>query len=136
MRAAYIHVLADAVTSMLAIGALLLGKYLGWWWMDPAMGIVGAGVIANWAFSLLRRSGKVLLDVCDDEALEAEVRAAIDGDGDNRVADLHLWQVGPGHWAAIVAVVTGTPRDPAHYKALLAPIHELSHVTVEIHPCG
>lgn len=135
LRAAYVHVLADAFTSVLAIAALLFGKYLGWWWLDPLMGIVGAVVIGNWAWSLIGRSGKVLLDMSDDHELEAEVRTAIEGDADNRLSDLHLWQVGPGHWGAIVSVVTANPRDPAHYKARLEAIHELSHVTVEVHPC-
>lgn len=133
LRAAYLHVLADAVTSVLAIAALLLGKYFGWWWMDPAMGLVGAVVIAKWAGDLMRRAGAVLLDHSDDHGLAEEVRVAIEGDADNRLVDLHLWRIGPGHWAAIVALVTATPQDPAHYKRLLAPVPELSHVTVEIH---
>ncbi len=134
-RAAYVHVLADAVTSLLAIAALLLGKYLGWWWMDPVMGLAGAGVILNWVWGLLRQSGAVLLDINDDADLDAEVRAALIADGSDRIADLHLWRVGPGHWAAAVSLVTHTPRDPAYYKALLAPVHELSHITIEIQPC-
>lgn len=136
LRAAYLHVVADAFTSVLAIVALLLGKYLGWWWMDPAMGMVGAAVIAKWAWSLIGRSGTVLLDVSDDDDLAAEVKTAIEADADNRVADLHLWQVGPGHWAAIVSVVTAAPRPPQHYRSLLSEVHELSHVTVEIQACG
>lgn len=133
LRAAYLHVVADVVTSVLAIVALMMGKYLGWWWMDPAMGVVGAIVIARWAIDLMRRSGAVLVDHSDQCALSDEVRAAIEDDADNRLADLHLWQIGPGHWAVIVSVVTATPRDPAHYKRLLEPVHELSHVTVEVH---
>ena len=136
LRAAYIHVLADAFTSVLAIAALVLGKYLGWWWMDPVMGFVGAAVIVNWSWSLMRKTAAVLLDRSDDPELREEVRAAIEGDADNRLSDLHLWQVGPGHWGAIVAIVTHAPREPAHYKGLLAGVHELSHVTVEVHPCG
>ncbi|MBC7952887.1 MAG: CDF family Co(II)/Ni(II) efflux transporter DmeF [Rhodospirillaceae bacterium] len=136
LRAAYVHVLADAFTSVLAIAALLFGKYLGWWWLDPLMGLVGAAVIAKWAWSLIGQSGGVLLDKSDDRALEAEVRDAIEAEADNRVADLHLWQIGPGHWAAIVAVVTDNPRPPAHYRALLGKVHELSHVTIEVQGCG
>jgi cation diffusion facilitator family transporter len=136
LQAAYVHVLADAFTSVLAIAALLLGKYLGWWWMDPAMGLVGAVVISRWAWSLIRRTSSVLLDHSDDDGLHEEVRAAIEGDADNRLADLHLWQIGQGHWAAILSVVTHAPRPPAHYKALLAEVHELSHVSVEIQPCS
>lgn len=135
LRAAYVHVLADAFTSVLAIAALLFGKYLGWWWLDPLMGIVGAVVIAKWAWTLLGRSGAVLLDKSDDDSLEAEVRSAIEAEAGNRVADLHLWQIGPGHWAAIVAVVAQTPRQPLHYRTLLRDVHELSHVTIEVHAC-
>ncbi|MBC7905233.1 MAG: CDF family Co(II)/Ni(II) efflux transporter DmeF [Rhodospirillaceae bacterium] len=135
LRAAYVHVLADAFTSVLAIAALLFGKYLGWWWLDPVMGIVGAVVIAKWAWTLVGKSGGVLLDKSDDGALEAEVRDAIEAEAGNRVADLHLWQIGPGHWAAIVAIVTHTPRSPQHYRTLLGPIHELSHVTIEVDAC-
>lgn len=135
LRAAYIHVLADAFTSVLAIAALLVGKYLGWWWMDPLMGFVGAAVIANWSWSLMRKTGAILLDHNNDQELREEVRAAIEGDADNQLTDLHLWQVGPGHWAAIISIVTHHRRDPDHYKALLMKVHELSHVTIEVHPC-
>lgn len=135
LRAAYVHVVADALTSVLAIGALLLGKYLGWWWMDPVMGLVGAAIIAKWAWGLMQETGAVLLDHSDDSHLEAEVRTAIESDADNRLTDLHLWRIGSGHWAAIVSVVTHTPRPPSHYKVLLSDVHELSHVTVEVLPC-
>ena len=135
LRAAYVHVLADALTSVLAIVALLLGKYLGWWWMDPAMGCVGALVIANWSWTLIRRTGSILVDHDDGGGLDKVVRRAIEADGDNRLSDLHLWRIGPGHWAAIVAVVTAQPRDADHYRALLAGIEGLSHVTVEVQRC-
>ena len=135
LRAAYIHVLADAFTSVLAIAALVMGKLWGWWWMDPLMGVVGAVVIANWSWGLMGKTAAVLLDRSEDAELREEVRAAIENDADNQLADLHLWQVGPGHWSAILSVVTHTPREPAHYKALLAEVHELSHVTVEVLPC-
>jgi cation diffusion facilitator family transporter len=135
LRAAYLHVLADAFTSVLAIVALVLGKYFGWWWMDPIMGFIGAAVILNWSWSLIRRSGLMLIDAGNDRQLENEVRSAIEGDADNRLADLHLWQIGPGHWAAIVSVVTHRPQAADHYKRLLAGIHELSHATVEVHAC-
>jgi cation diffusion facilitator family transporter len=133
LRAAYLHVLADALTSVLAISALLFGKYLGWWWMDPMMGIVGALVILKWAYGLIHGSAGILLDRNDDPDLAGEVRAVIEGQGDARVSDLHLWQVGPGHWAAIVALVTTEPRPAQHYRDALARVHELSHVTVEVH---
>lgn len=135
LRAAYVHVVADAFTSVLAIAALLLGKYLGWWWMDPVMGFVGAAVIINWSFSLLQKTGSVLLDRSDDQELRDEVRAAIENDADNRLSDLHLWQVGPGQWGAIVSIVTHSPREPDYYKGLLATVHELRHITVEVQPC-
>ena len=135
LRAAYLHVLADAFTSVLAIVALVMGKYFGWWWLDPIMGFVGAAVILNWSWSLVRRSGAMLIDMNADGELEIEVRTAIEGDADNRLADLHLWQVGPGHWAAIVSVVTHEPRAAAHYRQLLSDVHELSHVTIEVHAC-
>ncbi len=136
LRAAYVHVLADALTSVLAIAALLMGKYLGWTWMDPLMGIVGAAVIVSWSYGLIRQSGRVLLDRSGDHELEIEVRAAIESDPDNEISDLHLWRVGPDHWAAILSVVSHHPHEPEHYKARLAHIHELSHVTVEVHPCA
>jgi len=136
LRAAYLHVVADAFTSVLAIAALLMGKHLGWWWMDPMMGFVGGAVILNWSWGLMRKTGAVLLDRSDDPDLREEVRAAIEGDADNRLSDLHLWQVGPGHWGAILSIVTHTPREVAHYKGLLAEVHELSHVTVEVQHCA
>jgi len=132
IRAAYLHVIADALTSVLAIAALTLGSLYGWLWLDPVMGIVGGLVIARWSWSLMKSSGSVLLDVVSEgETLPAEIRGAIEAEGD-RITDLHVWQVGPGHHAAIVAVVTSKPRDPAFYKSRLSALGELSHVTVEV----
>ncbi|ANK90772.1 MULTISPECIES: CDF family Co(II)/Ni(II) efflux transporter DmeF [Rhizobium] len=132
IRAAYLHVMADALTSVLAIAALTLGSLYGWLWLDPIMGIVGGLVIANWSWSLLKSSGGVLLDVVPEgETLPSEIRRAIETEED-RITDLHVWQVGPGHHAAIVAVVTSQPRDPAFYKGRLSALEELSHVTVEV----
>ncbi|MDK4733148.1 CDF family Co(II)/Ni(II) efflux transporter DmeF [Rhizobium sp. CNPSo 3490] len=132
IRAAYLHVMADALTSVLAIAALTLGSLYGWLWLDPIMGIVGGLVIANWSWSLLKSSGGVLLDVMPEgEILPSEIRQAIETEED-RITDLHVWQVGPGHHAAIVAVVTSQPRDPAFYKDRLSALEELSHVTVEV----
>ena len=132
IRAAYLHVIADALTSVLAIAALTLGSLYGWLWLDPIMGIVGGLVIANWSWSLMKASGGVLLDVVPEgETLPAEIREAIETEED-RIIDLHVWQVGPGHHAAIVAVVTSQPRDPAFYKGRLSALEELSHVTVEV----
>lgn len=133
-RAAYVHVLADALTSVLAIVALLGGLYLGLSWLDPVMGLVGTVVIVAWAASLLRSAGAVLLDAAPAGEVGADVRARLETDGD-RVSDLHLWQIGPGHRAAVVSIVTDHPQPPSSYKARLAGLHGLSHVTVEVEPC-
>lgn len=135
LRAAYVHVLADALTSVLAILALTGGALLGLAWLDPVMGIVGAAVILWWSWGLIRNSSSVLLDREADPATAETVRSLIESDADNRVADLHLWQVGTGHLALIVSVVTHQPRPPSHYRALLASVDNLSHVTVEVVPC-
>jgi cation diffusion facilitator family transporter len=136
LRAAYLHVLADALTSLLAIAALTTGKYLGWMWMDPIMGLVGSIVIARWSLGLLRDTSRVLLDAEVGEEHRTAIAEAIESDADNRVTDLHVWRVGPRHLAAIVSLVTHEPRDPDHYKTLLAPFHDLVHVTIEVHPCS
>ena len=128
LRAAFTHVLADALTSVLAIAALLAGRYLGWTWLDAAMGIVGAAVIASWSWTLMRDTAGVLLDAADAH-LEAEVREEVEGPGGARITDLHVWRVGPGAFAAIVSYVGDIP--PAEVRRRLGPVHELSHVTVE-----
>lgn len=135
LRAAYLHVLADAVTSLLAIVALVAGMFLGWVWLDAVMGIVGALVISRWSWGLLRDTGAILLDSTVDEATVQELRATIEADADNRVADLHIWRVGPHHLAAIISIVTHYPQAPEHYKALLREIPELEHVSVEVLHC-
>ncbi len=135
LRAAYLHVLADALTSVLAVVALLAGRFFGWGWMDPLMGVVGALVIARWSWSLMRDSGMVLLDTVPDRHLAETMRGRLERDGD-RVADLHLWRVGPGHNAAVVSLVSDHPAPPDHYKRRLADLPHLSHVTVEVQPCG
>jgi cation diffusion facilitator family transporter len=134
IRAAYVHVLADAVTSVLAIGGLLMGRFYGLAWMDALVGIIGAGVIISWGVGLIRSSGAVLLDIVPNRRLADNVRARLEVDGD-RVADLHLWQLGPGHAALIVAIVSEHPQPPQSYKARLDGITGLSHVTIEVHPC-
>lgn len=131
LRSAYFHVLADALTSVLAIAGLLAGRAYGWIWMDPLMGIVGAVVIARWSWGLLHGAGAVLLDTMPDKALFDEVLHRLERDGD-RVSDLHLWRVGPGHMALIVSVAGVRPQAPDHYKAKLSGLAELSHVTVEV----
>jgi cation diffusion facilitator family transporter len=134
IRAAYLHVLADAVTSMLAIGGLLLGRFYGLAWMDALVGIIGAGVIISWGVGLIRSSGAVLLDIVPDRRLADRVRARLEVEGD-RVADLHLWQLGPGHAGLIAAIVSEHPQPPQSYKARLKGLAGLSHVTIEVHPC-
>lgn len=130
--AAYAHVLADALTSVLAIASLLLGKYLGWWWADPTMGIFGASAIAWWGWLLMRHSGAVLVDYSDETELPAKIRSIIERDGDTWVSDLHLWTVGPGRWAVIIELSAAETRTPAHYKKLLSVFGELCHITVEV----
>jgi len=128
LRSAFVHVLADALTSVLAITALLAGRYLGWIWLDPAMGIVGAIVIASWSWTLMRDTAAVLLDTVDSH-LEGEVREHVEGKGDARITDLHIWRVGPSAHAAIVSVTGGV--DGETVRSRLASVHELAHVTVE-----
>ncbi len=135
LRAAYFHVLADALTSVLAIIALFTGKAFGWIWMDPIMGIVGALIISRWSYGLLVDTGKVLLDRDVNQEAVEEIRAIIEADSDNRVADLHVWRVGSHHLSAIVSIVTHYPRSPDHYKKLLTDYDEIVHVTVEVNPC-
>ena len=134
LRAAYIHVLADAVTSLLAILALSLGWAFGWLWTDPVAGLAGALVIANWSWGLVRQAGAVLLDAMPDRALAGRIRRALETAGD-KVTDLHLWRIGPGHCGAIIALVSHRPQPPAAYKARLAGLGGLSHVTVEVEAC-
>jgi cation diffusion facilitator family transporter len=129
LRSAFVHVLADALTSVLAIGALLAGRYLGWVWLDPVIGLVGALVIASWAWTLMRDTADVLLDASDPD-LESEVREHVEAHGDARITDLHIWRVGPGAHAAIVSV-TGS-ADCEVVRARLAPVHELAHITIEV----
>jgi cation diffusion facilitator family transporter len=135
LKAAYLHVLADALTSVLAITALLFGKYLGWNWLDPVMGIVGALVITRWSLSLLKETSPILLDGGIEEDFLQAVKAAIEADRDNRVADIHIWKVGPADYAAILAIVTHTPQQTDHYKNLLHDFKELSHITIEVQAC-
>ena len=127
--------MADAATSVLAIAALVTAMYSHWIWTDPAVGIIGSIVIASWAFGLIRDSGAVLLDVSVDKMLEAVIRDRLETKGD-RVTDLHLWQVGPGHRAAVISLVSGDPLPPAIYKRRLRGLRGLSHVTIEVEVCS
>lgn len=128
LRSAYVHVLADALTSVLAIAALLGGRYLGWVWLDPVMGIVGSVVIAVWAWSLMRDTASVLLDTADPH-LVSEVRHEVETPGDARITDLHVWRLGPGAHAAIISVTGSATGETV--RGRLAAVHELAHVTVE-----
>jgi len=131
MRAALVHVIADAAVSVLVIGGLVLAWGFGWVWMDPLAGLIGAGVIANWSYGLLRDTGAILLDMNPDEAVTRRIREAIEADG-SRLADLHLWRLGPGHLGAIVSVVADKAHSPDEYRARLAHLPALSHLTVEV----
>ena len=135
LRAAYLHVLADALTSLLAIVALTVGKFWGWIWLDPVMGLVGAAVIGRWAYGLLEDTGTMLLDGSADEKTVEAIRRAIEEDADNRLTDLHVWHVGPATYSAGLALVTHYPQHPDHYKNLLTHIPHLAHVLVEVNPC-
>ncbi len=135
LRAAYMHVLADAMTSVLAITALTAGKFLGWTWLDPFMGIVGAVVITRWAYSLLKDTSPILLDGSIDQEYQREITEVIEKDLDNRVSDIHIWRVGPADFAAIISIVTHYPQQIGHYHELLKDFAPLSHVTIEINNC-
>jgi cation diffusion facilitator family transporter len=135
LRAAYIHVLADAATSILAISGLSFAWAISWRFIDPLVGLAGTAVIGSWAWGLLRAASRVLVDAIPEATrIEAAVRDRLERDGD-RVTDIHLWQVGPGHLACIVALVSDAPHSPSVYKARLVDISALSHVTVEVEPC-
>ena len=131
MRTAIVHVLADAGVSVLVIVALLFGRFLGWSWMDPVVGLAGAIVIAAWSYSLIRDTGAILLDMTPDRNMAARMRAMIETDGD-RLTDLHVWRLGPGHLGAILSVATQRQRGPEYYMALLRRFRALSHVTVQV----
>ena len=136
LRAAYLHVLADAFTSVTAISALLAGKFFAWTWLDPAVGILGSGVVMSWAYSLIRDTGGILLDRTPASSdLPEEIRRAIETDGDSIVTDLHVWQVGVGKFAAIVSIVAHEPRTSDQYRELLRGHEELVHVTIETQHC-
>ncbi|HTE35683.1 MAG TPA: CDF family Co(II)/Ni(II) efflux transporter DmeF [Reyranella sp.] len=134
LRAAYWHVLADALTSVLAIAALLAAWAYGWTWLDPVVGVLGALVIAHWSWRLIRESGAVLLDAAPDRALERAIRERLEV-GHDRIADLHVWRLGPGHQGAIVSLVSDAPEPVEHYRARLDSLPQLSHLTIEIHRC-
>ncbi len=135
LRAAYMHVIADALTSLLAIVALVSGKYFGWDWLDPIMGIVGAVIITRWSYGLLKQTSPILLDGSIEEEYQSAITEAIEKDSDNRVCDIHIWKVGANHYAAIISIVTHHPKPTQHYKDLLIGFHKLSHTTIEVNAC-
>jgi cation diffusion facilitator family transporter len=132
LRGAYLHVLADALTSVLAIAALTFGKFFGWFWLDPLMGVVGALVITRWSYGLLQETSGILLDKNIDKDIIAAIQKKIEVEEDNRVADLHVWKLGPRDYGAILSLVTHYPKDPEHYKTMLSDFHQLAHITVEV----
>jgi cation diffusion facilitator family transporter len=131
MRAAIVHVMADAAVSVLVIVGLLLARAFGWLWMDPLAGIVGACVIASWSYGLIRDTGAILLDMNPDRHMTGHLREAIECDGD-LLADLHVWRLGPGHLGAIISVATRYTREPGFYRERLAEFPSISHITVEV----
>ena len=135
LRAAYLHVLADAVTSLLAIVALLAGKYMGASWLDPVMGIVGATLITRWSYGLIRETSRVLLDKQAKEDHLVVLRESIEAHSTDRVTDLHIWSIGHGIFAAEIAVVSDDPKTPGHYKSLIPSKLKIVHATVEVHQC-
>ena len=135
LRAAYMHVLADALTSLLAIIALVSGKYFGWNWLDPVMGIVGAIIITRWSYGLLKQTSPILLDGSIEKEYQSAITKTIEEDSDNRVSDIHIWKVGANHYAAIISLVTRHPKSTEHYKGLLNDFHKLSHTTIEVNVC-
>ncbi len=135
LRAAYVHVLSDALTSVLAIAALAGALWAGWWWLDPLVGILGAVVIGVWGAGLMRQSAAVLLDREMDHPVTQQIRDAIESDGDAKLADLHVWRVGRNQFAAVACVVADAPLSPAEYRKRLAGLRELVHVSLEVNRC-
>lgn len=135
-HAAYLHVLADALTSVTAIVALLAGKFFGWSWLDPVIGIAGSAIVAVWAYGLIRDTSGILLDRTPESSdLPDEIRRAVESDGDSIITDLHIWQVGTGRFAAIVSIVTHQPKSVDAYRERFLEHEELVHVTVEVQEC-
>jgi len=135
LAAAYMHVLADALTSVLAIIALLAGKYYGWNWLDIVMGFVGALVILVWARGLIKETAPVLLDQSVGQHYKQAIQDTLEQDGECRVSDLHIWRLGASHHAAIIGIVTRFPQPPNHYKTMLANFIYLDHITIEVNGC-
>jgi cation diffusion facilitator family transporter len=134
LRAAFVHVMADAAVSVVVIIGLLTGRQFGWVWMDPLMGLIATLVILSWSWTLVRSAGAVLLDASPDPTLSRAIAARLEQDGD-RISDLHLWRIGPGHLAAIISLVSDHPNAPSFYKNRLLRLPGLSHVTIEVEHC-
>lgn len=135
LKSAYLHVIADALTSVLAIIALLAAKYFGLVWMDPMVGVVGAVLVARWSWGLLAASSAVLLDRQAPQSQREQIRKTLEAHADTRVTDLHVWSIGPAIYAAEIAVVAHQPLSPADYKTRLPASLGLVHVTIEVHAC-
>jgi cation diffusion facilitator family transporter len=134
LRAAFVHVTADAAVSVLVIIGLIAGRQFGWVWMDPLMGLIATIVILSWSWTLIRSAGAILLDACPDPSLSQKIVTRLEQHGD-RVSDLHLWRLGPGHLATIISLVSDDPHAPGHYKKRLSGLPGLSHVTIEVERC-
>ena len=136
LKSAYLHVMADALTSVLAIAALLVARYLGFIWMDPAMGILGAILVARWSYGLLRSTSFVLLDRQGPEPIGQKIKESIEADQDSKVTDLHLWPIGPDIYAVVIALVAHEPASPDEYRARIPKDLRLAHISIEIHKCN
>jgi cation diffusion facilitator family transporter len=134
LRAAFVHVIADAAVSVLVIAGIFAGRIFGWVWMDPVMGLVATVVILSWSWTLIRSAGAILLDVCPDPGMARMIATRLE-QGSDRVSDLHVWRLGPGHLAAVISLVTHNPHAPERYKSRLSGLKGLSHVTIEVVPC-
>jgi cation diffusion facilitator family transporter len=135
IRGAYLHVLADALTSILAVIALFFGKYSGWNWLDSIMGIVGALLITRWSYGLIIDTSSILLDKNIVLEKTRDIINAIESDSDNRISDIHIWKIGPSDYAAMISLVTHFPKNSEYYKKLLSKYEELSHITIEVNHC-
>jgi len=135
LKAAYLHVMADAMTSVFAIIALLGGKFMGWNWLDPLMGTAGAILVVRWTWFLLKDTGVILLDKEAGNSISVEIRRLIESDTDTRISDLHVWKVGMNKYACIISLVSGNPRDLIYYRQILSGHEEIVHLTVEITKC-
>lgn len=135
IKAAYFHVLADALTSLFAIFALLLGKYYGWNWLDPLMGIVGGIIITKWSIGLVKETSPILLDENITKEYREKIKNKIESDSDNLISDIHIWKVSANHYATIISIVTHFPKPVEYYKELIKDFHKLSHISIEINEC-